>query len=216
MTTDFVHTQFLKSTVAIFTETGPLGTGFVVEVDGKNLLITANHVVPQTKQVSMRINIPDDPGSNVLTLSRLDDLLDIDDFDLAIFELPGNFPSIGIDFLSIDKISLAQPLFILGYPSGYRFSLPTNEGVLGTPFIRHGILSGVASIGSGQQLFADARSNPGMSGGPVAFIDHTNSRPKIAGMVVKSLFAGEKSQDFCAITPADEIVKKIQKSLAIA
>ena len=215
MLTDYVHTPFLKSTLAISTETGQVGTGFVVDLEGNQILVTANHVVPQSAQVTLRLTSPDDPGANILTLKRLDDLLDVDEFDLAIFELHGSFSTISIDCLSITDISIAQPLFILGYPSGNRFSIPTNEGVLRTPFIRHGILSGVTSSGTGQQLFADSRSNPGMSGGPVAFINHTNKLPQIAGMVVQSVFAGEESQDFSVITPADEIVKKIYKSLEI-
>lgn len=159
------------------------GSAFTVEIDGKQYLITARHLLEgfgsegeveiwlggRWSRSRARAIYPASPGVDIAAL-------DVDRVLTITFPLE---PSSG-------GLTLGQQVFFLGYPYGLGTSgsetAPDGFGEI--PFLKSGIVSALddrdpaASI-----LYLDGQNNPGFSGGPIVFWHSPSRSFRVAGVV---------------------------------
>lgn len=159
------------------------GSAFTIEVDGKQYLITARHLLEgfgREGEVELwmegrwhRLR------AHAIYPSR--EVVDIVALDLGrpvtiAFPLE---PSSG-------GLTLGQQVYFLGYPDGLgsSVSVPVPPGFGEIPFLKSGIVSALddrdpeASV-----LYLDGHNNPGFSGGPIVFWHAPSGSFRVAGVV---------------------------------
>ena len=155
------------------------GTGFTIERDSREYLITAHHVVEgissgETIQI-LRNDVWKDLVVQVVGLGK-------EGADVAVLaspiQLSPRLPTIS----SSKHLIYGQQVFFLGYPYGWDSgNEQINRGVP-IPFVKAGIIS--AMITGNVSLFVlDAHGNKGFSGGPVVFSRSGERELRVAGIV---------------------------------
>ena len=159
------------------------GSAFTIEVDGKQYVITARHLLNgfgsqgevelwiggRWTKVGVRALYPSKPDVDIAAL-------DLGRPVTITFPLE---PSSG-------GLTLGQQVYFLGYPYGLGTSraAPAPQGFGELPFLKGGIVSAVddrdpeASI-----LYLDGQNNPGFSGGPIVFWHAPSHSFRVAGVV---------------------------------
>jgi len=157
------------------------GTGFTVEVNNKQYIITAKHVVKGIKQNDSIFLFHDNQWKKVEVKNiqfkdpKIDAIVLVPPIQLT--------PKTNIEF-SMDKMVLGQDVYFLGFP----FGLKTDVGALNNdfpiPFVKKGICSSIDTTNPEKKIiWIDGYSNPGFSGGPIVFRDIYTEKLKIAGVV---------------------------------
>ncbi|HEX9943468.1 MAG TPA: serine protease [Thermoanaerobaculia bacterium] len=159
------------------------GSAFTIEVDGKQYLITARHLMKGFRtegEVDLwiegrwsRIRVRAIyPAKDVVDIAALDAGRPV----TVTFPLE---PSAG-------GLTLGQQVYFLGYPDGLGTSgtVPAPPGFGEIPFLKSGIISAMDSRDpEANLLYVDGHNNPGFSGGPIVFW-HSGSRSfRVAGVV---------------------------------
>lgn len=159
------------------------GSAFTIEVDGKQYLITARHLLKgfgsegeielwfesRWSRMRARAIYPSKAAVDIVAL------------DLG--------RSVTVSFpleASSGGLTLGQQVYFLGYPEGLGSSVsgPAPPGFGEIPFLKSGIVSALddrdpnASI-----LYLDGHNNPGFSGGPIVFWHFPSSSFRVAGVV---------------------------------
>jgi len=154
-----------------------VGTGFTIEKEDKQYLVSAKHVFPGLTQPD-EISVFKDGDWRKITVDPLfckDNDIDIVAFDIGDKIItPNNEVQIGTggDFFA------SQDAYFLGFPYG----LSTDSGEINNkypfPFIKKCIISAFNK----QTIYLDGHNNRGFSGGPVVTVDSGNAI-KIIGVV---------------------------------
>ena len=161
------------------------GAGTVVELEGRQVLLTADHlttgeaeeffVLQNTQVIGERsINVP---------LTRISQR--VEGLDVAVFEFPRQL----VDFSSLEIIvhaggvTYTQDVFILGFPYGLYLQRNQEEPRSRIPLVKRGILSGGRWFGGAQTMLVDCIANPGFSGGPAVFRSFIDQRWHFLGVV---------------------------------
>ncbi len=162
---------------------GATGSAFTIEVDGKQYLITARHLLKGfgsegeielwlegrwSKRKARAIY----PSKEIVDVAALD----LGGPVTVTFPLE---PSSG-------GLTLGQQIYFLGYPNGLGSSVSVSDlpGFGEIPFLKSGIVSALddrdpaASI-----LYLDGQNNPGFSGGPIVFWHAASRSFRVAGVV---------------------------------
>ena len=154
-----------------------MGTAFAIDVDGKQYLTTARHVVtsvPSPLSVEVFSN-----GAWASLPARLvgHGLADVDVSVLATDRRLT--PSDLLLEASSDGMAYGQEVFFLGFPYGMtgRFLFGTDGCPL--PLVKRATLS----LFHGSVYLLDGHNNPGFSGGPVVFSPPGVPRYKVAGII---------------------------------
>ena len=165
--------------------TGPgskTGTGFTIDHDSKQYLITARHVVPGIRSGNTIKRLHDkkweDLVVNVVGIGK-------GDIDVAVLAcsipLSPSYPLVA----STKSLKLGQPVSFLGYPFGLDGGGEYINRGFPLPFVKAGVVSALESGKDQPLIFLDAHGNKGFSGGPVVFAP--NGRPKdglrVAGII---------------------------------
>lgn len=153
-----------------------IGTGFTVEKDDKQYLVSAKHVFPGLTKTD-EISVFKDGDWRKITVDPLfckDNDVDIIAFDIGDKTItPKHEVQLGMAGLFV-----SQDAYFLGFPYG----LSTDSGEINNkypfPFIKKCIVSAVNK----QTIFLDGHNNRGFSGGPVVTVDNKNA-VKIIGVV---------------------------------
>ena len=144
---------------------GSHGTGFTVEVDDRQFLVTAAHVVPSKSEVEAYL----DGGWRVLRGRYIPP--DPDYVDVAVFELEVAITPTHPTTFGVEGAMLGQELFILGYPfdPSAAAELIHQEGLGPLPMVKGGRLAAwLHAPGPGRNtMLVDCYANEGFSGGPV-------------------------------------------------
>jgi S1-C subfamily serine protease len=159
------------------------GSAFTIEVDGKQYLITARHLLNGFGSEG-EIELWTEgrwSKARARAIYPSKEVVDIAALDLGrpvtiTFPLE---PSSG-------GLTLGQQVYFLGYPYGLGTlaSAPAPPGFGELPFLKSGIVSAVddrdpeASI-----LYLDGQNNPGFSGGPIVFWHSASRGFRVAGVV---------------------------------
>ena len=163
-----------------FDEKNP-GTCFVVDIDNRQYVVTAGHLVRgiaagstvevfvnnKWHAVRVRPIFPANPKTDIVALAA-DQLL---------------APRMDI-IAGAGGIVVGQDVYFLGFPFGLKTRI-TRPSPTYIPFIKKAVLSAIdVPPDSGPILYLDGHNNPGFSGGPVIFANFKEGdRLQIAGVV---------------------------------
>lgn len=159
-----------------------IGSSFTIDIDNKQYLITAKHVVGGIKTVDKIEILRNNKWAefNVKTISCRNP-----DVDIIVLVLPSQIsPSFKLE-PTLDDIILSQDVFFLGFPFQiYSSTMIVLNNFYPFPFIKKGILSAIDLRDKASKiLYIDGNNNPGFSGGPIIFYDSDNKKWKVAGVV---------------------------------
>jgi len=151
------------------------GTAFTIEVQDRQYLITARHIVEGIKdgdEIEIRRNDVWEPISVkplYIEPSEIDIVVLVPPFQLS--------PTLPLE-PSADKILLSQDMYFLGFPFGFELK-GAPEFQYPIPLVKKGICFGIAK----PFIIIDGQGNPGFSGGPIVFMDEWTKKFKVAGVV---------------------------------
>jgi hypothetical protein len=159
-------------------------TAFTIDVDGREYLITAKHVVAGLKDDD-KIDIYQNDAwtSFPVKIFRCDDPIDIAVL-VPPFQLTVNFD------LPFDRTNFffGQEAYFLGFPYGIQSPGKGVNGPYPLAIIKRGTISGTHPIDPSKKaamILLDGYNNPGFSGGPIVYRDLNQSTVvlKLLGVV---------------------------------
>lgn len=160
------------------------GSAFTIEVDGKQYLITARHLLAGFG----------DEGEVELWTSERWSRLHVraiypakETVDIAALD-PGRPVTVTFPLEPTSGgLTLGQQVYFLGYPYGLGTpgsSGPAPPGFGEIPFLKSGIVSALDDRDpEANLLYLDGHNNPGFSGGPIVFWHPESRRFRVAGVV---------------------------------
>lgn len=154
-----------------------LGTCFALDIDNKQYIITAKHVVSGLTE-GETISFAKDGGWRTTPIHLIGHH---EHSDISVFSL--NVKIARHTLSACDSFIYGQEIRFLGYPYGiydYKNALMVRGG-FPVPFIKTGIVSSFDS--DSQNLYIDGISNPGFSGGPVIFEDFQTHDFYVGGVI---------------------------------
>lgn len=173
-----ITVNFLTRVLLLRTTKGGLGTGFTIEINDRQYLITARHVLPD----------PDGPNRISLEGPAHVDAIQFDPLpgihpgaDIAVCPVEGRLTrDLAVD-PSMHGMAYGQDAYFLGYPYGIGLGDEQPEAA----FVKKCILSASTHTPDGLHLlYLDGHNNPGFSGGPVIFYKGADRyQPQIAAIV---------------------------------
>lgn len=153
-----------------------MGTGFTIEVEGKEYLVTAKHVVESLggkgtidifsngKWVPLEIILvghsPKDADISVLAAART----------LTPPKLPMD-ANTGLFY--------GQDVYFLGFPYGFTGTFRLGDSGYPLPLVK----KATVSLLDRKRMYLDGHNNPGFSGGPVVFSEPGKHNFKVAGVI---------------------------------
>jgi hypothetical protein len=163
----FVPNNVLDRTLMI--QATKEGTAFTIEVDGRQYLITAKHVVsalPENAETMIKIRKKSGWSDLKIRIFKCDDPVDI-----AVLVPESQLTaSYSLEPSSKGMID-GQNAYFVGFPYHSAVVYKSLPGVM--PFIRRATVSAVQSFPEKgyQEFFLDGVNNPGFSGAPVVYRD---------------------------------------------
>jgi hypothetical protein len=143
------------------------GTSFTMEVDGRQYLVTAKHVVANIRAEGAVEIFKDGQWTSIpMKVFKCDDPIDI-----AILVPPT--PLTGTLPLepNSEGLMLAQDVYFLGFPHGFSANSYNLNGPYPFPLVKKGAVSALERDNGIYMIVRDGHNNPGFSGGPVVFRD---------------------------------------------
>ena len=149
-------------------------TAFTIDVDGREYLITAKHVVQSLKNDD-KIDISMDGSWSPIAVKifRCEDPIDI-----AVL-IPPHQLTVNFD-LPFDalNIQLGQEAYFLGFPYGLQSPVHGVNGSYPLALVKRGTFSGQIPLDPSKKalmILLDGYNNPGFSGGPIVYRDFSKS-----------------------------------------
>jgi hypothetical protein len=210
ITANFIHRTFrIKCGDSV-------GTGFTVDVDGKQYLVTAKHVVQAfatTAGLEIFGNGAWVPISATL-VGHGSDGVDVSVLAPAAAMSPSNLPVV----VGSKGVVYGQDVYFLGFPYGVLSSVVFGGSGHPLPLVKKALLSSFA----GDAFLLDGHNNPGFSGGPVIFARGSGMPDGVAAVISGYRFSQEPvflEQDETALTYRQNtgiiIAYKIESALAL-
>jgi hypothetical protein len=157
------------------------GTGFTLDADGRQYLITAKHVVAGMKTEGT-IEIRE--GENWSPVSVKVFLCD-DPIDIAVLVPPRQLTVTFPLEPTMADIRYGQDVYFVGFPYGLFTSGQNVNGSFPVAFIKKAVMSASTNDHGATLLFLDGQNNPGFSGAPIVYrdLDKTDFTFKLLGVV---------------------------------
>jgi S1-C subfamily serine protease len=160
------------------------GTCFVIDIDDRQYIITARHLVPGIKNgESVQLYVNEEwwtlTVKPIFTKSPATDIVALATDRLIV-------PKMEI-FVGAHGLTIGQDVYFLGFPhlppTPY-LEIATIFKTRHLPFIKRAIISAGATFDISDVLYLDGHNNPGFSGGPVIFGNYREGeRLQIAGVI---------------------------------
>jgi hypothetical protein len=144
-----------------------IGTSVAIDIDGRQYIVTARHVLPNIQAVD-QIEVFFQGQWNVVPIRLVGvGTGEVDIVVLALeFQIAPAFPLP----CSEAEIVYGQEVYFLGFPYGLAAEVGELNRHFPLPFIKKGCLSTIVTEPTGERiLYLDGNNNPGFSGGPVVF-----------------------------------------------
>lgn len=154
------------------------GTCFTIEVDGRQYLITAKHIL-DSSGAHASLEILHERQWVKLNFSSI--LVEPSQVDIAVLALDRQLSGLLPIQLGIKGHYLSEEVFFTGFPYGLSYDGKSLNSGFPLPFVKRGIISAFAN-GEGEPFFVDGINNPGFSGGPVSVVKLPEN-PSIIGVV---------------------------------
>lgn len=166
-----------------FVRADQYGTAFTVDVDARQYLVTARHLIVDpyatTSLKFMHDNKWQDLPVKLVGVGRTE-------VDIAVFATEMRLSPKFILEPTTKGMMIGQDVYFVGYP--YKMWTNVGPALAGRPcpFIKKGTWSSSYDMGDGvRRLFVDAINNEGFSGAPLVFAPHGTNDFQIAGVVSK-------------------------------
>ena len=165
-------------------------TGFLIDVEARQYLVTAKHFVPEIEDIAILELLHDGEWKKIpVTLVGHGE----GEIDVTVLSLPRAL--VASDYLlkpDMGGLVLGQEAFFLGFPYGLFGEAGGLNSNYPVPFVKRATVSSVrVSISGPALIFLDGHNNPGFSGGPVLFKEHEHGELKIASVVSGYRFTNE-------------------------
>ena len=151
-------------------------TGFTIEVDDRQYLITAKHVVSSSPTA---IDILHNNKWVSLPITSL--VVEPQGIDIAVLVLSQQLSSLLPIQIGMKDSYLSQEVFFVGFPYGLSIDGHALNAGFPLPLVKHGIIAAFGN-GRGEPFLVDGINNPGFSGGPVVRSENPKN-PTIIGVV---------------------------------
>jgi hypothetical protein len=143
------------------------GTAFTIEVDARQYLVTAKHLVAGLRPEDViSVRRGDNWDDVAVKVFRCDEPIDI-----AVLvpskQLTVTFPLEP----TMDNIRFGQEIYFVGFPYGLFTDGSNVNKLYPLPFLKRGIMSASGRAGDDVVVYVDGNNNPGFSGGPIVFRD---------------------------------------------
>lgn len=178
-----ITNNVIERTFNIRTTQGKSGTGFTIDVDRRQYLVTANHLVDGATSDQLEIFREDQWKS----LPCKEVGRGIDNSDIAVFSPAEQLSPVDAVLSTMREIAYGQAVYFLGFPYGQREEYHTKFPL---PLAKAGVVSAVGRHPKSGVLciYLDGHNNPGFSGGPVVYIPQAQPVEKgeiyaVAGVV---------------------------------
>jgi S1-C subfamily serine protease len=157
------------------------GTCFTIDVNDKQYLVTARHVVENISK-SAQIDIFHEHQWKTIEVALVGHCTN--DIDISVLSTNIQISSTyGLE-PSQGGIIYGQDVYFLGFPYGMAGEVGGLNRDFPLPFVKKAILSCTYIAKNGSHLFyLDGHNNPGFSGGPVVFREPSKVDLKIAAVV---------------------------------
>jgi Trypsin-like peptidase domain len=157
------------------------GTGFTLDVDGRQYLVTAKHVVAGLAAEGTLLVYRNDAWMPVqVKVFRSDDPVDI-----AVLVAPTQL-TVSLPLEATKKgLRYGQDMYFAGFPYQIHSTAPALNGGYPVAFVKKAIMSGEVMENGASVILLDGYNNPGFSGGPLLYRDLDRTAPvfKVAGVV---------------------------------
>lgn len=143
------------------------GTGFTLDIDKRQYLVTAKHLVNGLRdQDTIQIRRGGGWSSASVSVFRCDDPIDV-----AVLA-PSEQLTVGFELNPMDgALMFGQEVLFLGFPLGQEWA-PAPEGLAyPIPFFKRAIFSSAKNEGNAKMIFFDGYNNKGFSGAPIVMRD---------------------------------------------
>jgi S1-C subfamily serine protease len=164
---------------------GLASTAFTIEVDRRQYLVTARHVVADVSD-GTSISLLREGRWVPYTVKSVP--VDPPEADLAVLALPAMLPQTLPVQAAYEGLTLGEELYFLGFPYGISFPGAPQASGFSLPFVKHGICSAFGSVKGVDYIFLDGHDNAGLSGGPIV---RANSR----GITIVGVVSGFRHSD---------------------
>jgi len=158
---------------------GKQGTAFAVDVDNRQYLVSAKHILGAAEG-SFSIDLYHENGWKQLPVKLTGHSAD-SDISIVAAETRLIPPDLNAEASSEDMI-YGQTVYFLGFPYGLFGNFPTVNNGFPLPFVKAATLSMIHGP-SEKMLYLDGINNVGFSGGPVAFQAGNTRDWRIAGVI---------------------------------
>lgn len=159
-----------------------IGSSFTIEVQNRQYLITARHLVEGIKN-GENVDIRQNQEWKSLTFRVL--TVQPPEVDIIVLVPP---TQISLTFPlepTTQGLLLGQNMYFLGFPFGLYMETGKLNDRVTIPLVKGGIFSGIFTTPSTDYgiIMVDGMNNPGFSGGPIVFVDQSTKELKVAGVV---------------------------------
>lgn len=169
---------------------GQTATGFLVDIESRQYLVTAKHFVPDVTNTVVLELFHDSKWKQVPAQLVGHGEGEVDISVLALGQL-----MVAADCTlkpDMANIVLGQEAFFLGFPYGLFSLVGEMNSNYPVPFVKRATVSSVSvSTDKPTIVFLDGHNNKGFSGGPVLFKEYGHGELKVAAVISGYRFANE-------------------------
>ena len=144
-----------------------VGTCFTIDIDGRQYLITAKHVLPGIANCDV-VEIEQKGKWHQISIALVGACSD--QIDIVVLALSQQISPMHLLPADSTGIYFGQDIYFVGFPFGLSADIGEDNAHFPIPFIKKGILSSIVhDAGGACILYLDGNNNPGFSGGPVVY-----------------------------------------------
>ena len=159
-----------------------IGTCFTVDVDSKQYIVTARHVINGIAKTDT-VALQHDKQWKEISIKTIG--LGSNNIDIAVLAPPRQISPTHPLIPTTADLFLSQDVYFLGFPYGLQIEVgPELNSSFPLPLVKKGIISSFEfqdRILSSMLL--DGHNNPGFSGGPVYYSPAGTSESRVAGVI---------------------------------
>ena len=167
-----------------------VATGFVIDVDARQYLVTAKHFVPNAVD-HIALDLLHDGIWKTIDAKLVGHAPG--KIDITVLTLPQIM--VGSDHVLLPDMGgmiLGQEAFFLGFPYGLFGQIGDLNSNYPVPFVKRATVSSVSVSENGPAIvFLDGHNNKGFSGGPVIFKENDLGNFKVAAVISGYRFSNE-------------------------
>ena len=194
--------EILRQTFHIRTPAG-MGTAFTVEMDERQYIVSAQHVVGATSPLMVEIQVSE-TGWRELPVRVIG--MEGPPVDVAVLATDSMLGSRSGVPVGVGTVGYGQEVRFLGYPLGLAFESVPGFREAPLPLIKAGILSSLKrNEGGFLHLLIDATGNQGFSGGPIV-LPRSRKDGNSINWYIAGVVTGAQIENFAARDESGAVV----------